>query len=469
MDEVAWPRKVLVWASISITRQALPVERFQTGRGMASKEAFDEWFTELRKQQPVTSYALNAAMARVVIASTDADEIVQTIARGNDIPSLKVLMAVDGGEALLKRFPKEHREMLTYAVAHMLVDNSGNEGFAQQWVKHLEHDAEQAAKIYRKGAKRPFESIVSEQSRVGMAILSDALTLSRVEQHRECPLLGAMQQIGVAADRGCRERFCYEVAAFLRIVSPDHLPMVSRREMTRNFSLPLERAMLKMDDATPALPALGLAYDTNNADVRARIHASVKDALRFGSEIFLEPKGAFSSQWELLMQWKDEDLMDILWKGRYRDSDPTKGQRSASFLAALCKLSHDDALDVVCEMQGMGLDLNRLSEEVAGDRRYGRRLIDAAVQYPNPRLFGWLLAQGCDPEAKNYEESHDRYPPESAAEHLDGWCELVPEGHREQSKRIDFTEAETLLRVWRSRLNALLALDEIQAPAGARP
>ena len=58
--------------------------------------------------------------------------------------------------------------------------------------------------------------------------------------------------------------------------------------------------MLKMDDATPALPALGLAYDTNNADVRARIHASVKDALRFGSEIFLEPKGAFSSQWELL-------------------------------------------------------------------------------------------------------------------------------------------------------------------------
>lgn len=436
---------------------------------MASREAFDGWFEELRKQQPVTSYALNPAMARVVIASTDADEIVQTIARGNDIPSLRVLMAVDGGQALLKRFPKERREMLTYAVAHMLVDNSGNEAFARQWVEHLEHDPLQAAAIYRKGAKRPFESIVSEQARIGLAILCDALTLSATDPHRECPLVGAMQQIGVAADRACRERFCYEVAAFLRVVSPDQIPVVSSRDMTRNFSMSLDRAMLKMDDATPLLPAFGLAYSADNAVVRARIHESIKDALRFGTEVFLEPKGAFSAQWELLMQWKDASLMEIMWKGKFRDSNPTKGYRSASFLMALCKLSHDDALEVVVEMQAMGLDLNRLSDEVAGDRRYGRRLIDAAVQAPNPRLFGWLLAQGCDPEVKMYEESPDRYPPESAADHLDGWCELVPEGHREQAKRTDLTEAETLLRVWRSRRNALLALDEIHGPVGAHP
>lgn len=377
-----------------------------------ARNDFEARFARVTSPAPTTAMGFTAAKIDEAIVEDMASErfkaFIQTFAFANDVQSLQVILdyarsGVPKMDNLLAFMDIEDRTAVTYSVAHMLVDGSGNEFFAEQWMAAFGHNRGLAAEHFRDLWTRPVDTLVHEQIRLGVATLADVFDLERRDSSASAPLANAMTE---TRNSNLFEVQARELAYLLRLKYPKHLPDIEvddesgRAEM---IGLPDFLFPAHTDNGTHLLPAIALAYETDNA--------SVGDAMRRGIDVMLNTQmlsiepGVEGFQWAAMQNWGEEGLGKRLWNATLLPS--------SSFIHAVLRINNDVGHARLAQIEAMGADIQEpcVSEGMAEPQ--SMRLLDLAVMQRKDGMVGHLLGKGCDPELVSIDRSTQK--PFSAA------------------------------------------------------
>lgn len=443
---------------------------------------FDAKYQELRSPTGQVEYGLTKNMAELLLLQNpDAfrKNIIE-IAQNNDIQSLTVAMQlVEGLRAAAQAsstnstgevaIPPE----FVYCVTHMLVDGAGNDEFARTWLETFEHTPFKAGEMYRRNPNREEMSVVDMQRRVGLASIGDVFSSYGFNPTKAASFITVMQEAANLTSNAL-PNLRTEVAAVLRMLSPDRLPVL---EMQWGVPTPAADVMWANKFMAPVMTAIGDAYQPNgvpNLEVQAQMREALGRALQMDDTVRLNPGSRNTFHWETIAQWADEGTPDQLWAGKFGIPYWTKDQngstrqvfRTGGFPEAIEQGLRGMNVEIIEKLANLGLDLNRESRETRKNGEiFGRRLIDIAGDTLNPDLLGSLIAMGVEPDVPNYEAPGNMTQPKTAIERF--------EAHRNVTAPMElarFEKADSILRSWGAKREALQALREMMdSQETARP
>lgn len=437
---------------------------------------FEAWYESLHKPAPSEKFNLSEAMLKTILAQ-DRDtvsSICQSIARGNDIDSLKTIIKhIDkvrqaaGTNDMTGTLPLEFSDSLVYCTSHLLIDGAGHEDLARLWMKKFGHTTERAINFYEKNTVKDNGDLVGAQARLGLTTLFDPFKIHS-NKANSCPAYCALFELDTASSTN-KVHAQHDFAALLRKHSPDQLPIVETRNpggtgITRKPIIELLWANSRM---SPVLRAITQVYQPGaqrNPQVEKQMELALQKALAPDtSHVQITPTGNAREHWQTIMDWRTDKTAELLWNGTFSSFSQrsktldTRIARAASFFDAFFNAEPEDRLIIARGMHEMGQDLNDIRYQEISGQMHGRRLIDMAVAAQDSKAFGCLVALGCDPELK---QLLDGSPTSSAAQVID----LASTGDWAVPTANEFAAMADFLRVWRARRNAQLALESLDKP-----
>lgn len=422
------------------------------------RQEFEERYAKVTSPMPVIRMGLTPETVLELPGMKDIDFVqllVEKLAQANDVESLQMLR----DEGHLNRFHVNGPwTKVTYAVAHMLIDGAGNEAFASDWMNDLGHTRENAVKMFVELWEDAEETLWREQQRLGVATIADVFTIDSSEGPPLTPVHLAWRN--VEGSEGTQIQQAMELAYLMRYAHPDGMPQLEVRadRLGTYKHVPLSDLMFAGEELKHRhlLPAVELAYGTENAGVRATMRGSIELMLK-SKKLSIETRVEESFQWDAMQLWGDEDLGKRIWQSVIA---PGK-----SFIDTIQRLNSPLTYIRLEQAIAMGADIQAPCDPIGLGGAQALRLMDLAVQMRDPTMVGYLLGKGCDPELKSVDR--DTIKTFSAVSMIMG---LDPDSPDEmapaETKRI-----QDMLRMHLAKKAALGVIDELEAPAkqGAKP
>lgn len=329
-----------------------------------------------------------------------ATAVIDALARSNDVASLRLIL----DEAIECRIggPEENLQRdITYAVAHMLVDGSGNEPFAREWLENFGHTRSRAAGQMKELLDRHSKSAHDTQTLLGTAILSEPFkeylitgaTPSSSHIYVEAPFASFMDGLALKSipEKG------RDAALLLKLMHPDQLPDLER---SNGAPVPLAHMLWSADKITlnRALQAASEAYDPDNEAVNTQMRDGIACMLR-NQAIPLPSSFTATDEspivhhpvWKALDHWGGPDIGKRVW------GSLTTGMQK--FLEELVsKADERDSIAILDFMKSRGADFDdpiRMDQNGPDDiARTNLALI--AVAHSKAKVLGHLLGHDVD-------------------------------------------------------------------------
>lgn len=397
-----------------------------------------DWRSFLVPGTQVVEHKLSCETAKLLAsaAPTDLGQIIDRLAVDNDIDSLKhfiPLVAEIKGSVGFKFTPSKLTP-LKFSVAHMLLEGSGNEGFAADWLTAFGVDAKETrryAETLMDAAFRDDAKFVNIQRFIGLCKFDGEVFIDR-------SIVCSDEKFPTAFFTTPTHQARAVLAATLAAAFPDELP-VSLRD---GYETPL--AELIVSKYPFNLPILEQVYGTNNERVKEQIQEAMRVELESGTRM---NKGQL---WEAIPLWGDAATLDQVVQAKFTFYDVHNNERKdAPFLDALeasAGMEYDPTYAFAALLK-LGMNVNRqLPPE-------GRRLIDAAVAGNHSDSFAMLLAHGADPELRSYPGLRQY----SALEILDIKQSFDPE------VKVQIDRMKDIARNWSAGKAARAAIEELDA------
>lgn len=352
-----------------------------------------------RVTSPSRTTAMGTTMAKVDeaingLSSERMKVFVQTHAFENDVASLQVILdsATDGDPWMDSLLDWDDRIAVIYSVAHMLVDGSGNEHFAEKWMAVFGHTSELAAEYFRDLWSRPVDTLVHEQIRLSVAALADIFDLETFADRAKTPIEAAWIE---PRNKNVFEVQARELAYLFRLKYPNHLPDIEiDDENGRAEMVPLAGLLMceRLGMGTHLLPAVSMAYDSDNLSVKTAMRDGI-DKMLSSRKLSIESQEGEGFQWQAMQNWGDEGLGKRVWNAAM--------QANNTFISAIAQITGDSIYTRLAQVEALGADLQAPCNPGAMSYEQEMRLLDAAVNMRNDGLVGYLLAKGCDPELES--------------------------------------------------------------------
>lgn len=430
---------------------------------------FDEWYADLRAPAPEIHHELNCTLAAMFvkqIRNEGVRQIVIDIAQGNDLDSLKVFFDVFKED--LNRSPREGviDPELIYAVTHMLVDRSGHEAFAREWMQVMGHTQESAADWFRQNKNLLLNvegDVIQAQQRLGLASLVDGLFkvteylgASPFEQALHSELPGKIR-----LDIDVLPSLQFEAAAIFRHLHPEGLPeMSSVNSSGQTESFPFLNSLWRTDDPQHLLRSVHMAYGPEHPKAREQMVASIDRALDNGFVRLWDPAAPdWNHCWDTFVEWMGQDVLDLVVNGSFITGF-SAAESTNTFFDCINEMPQDEAVLRLADIRRKGFDLDMFNTEDngAGKRPSHRNLLISAIGLGRKEMAGWCLAQGCDPDARHHSSPDMLSPYEFAID-----LETQFRGSNAKGE-ITYAAIADLLRTARARKDALEAVEEAMAP-----
>lgn len=425
--------------------------------------AFEDHFARVTSPLPTIKRGLTPEMASCLVDMTNishTETFVLRMAQSNDVDSLKVLL--DSGELKTLFKPGGEHATITYAVAHMLVDGSGNDVFAREWMESFGHTRLLATKTFNDLWESGEEGRWHEQQRLGVAVMANILQIEASEGPPVTPMETVWRN--QEGNEPAQAQQAREFAFLLRVAHPEGIPLMEVRDgrLGRFVSKPVTDTLFAHDDMKyrHLLPAIAMAYGTEDEGVRTTMRASI-DVMLKSRKLSIEPREEESFQWNAMQIWGDETLGKRIWQ-----SVVAPGR---SFIESVIRLNSPLTYTRLEQAEAMGADIQDICDPMGlGGENKPMRLMDLAVQMRDPHMVGYLLARGCNPELKAVAFDGTNLKTFSAASIA---LALDPESPEEmapnETKRI-----QDLMRMHLAKKAALSAISDLAEPVqapGVRP
>lgn len=451
-----------------------------------------EWPAAVEVTMPVVERQFTVSGARLLlqIATKSIDDVIDGLAKDGDIQSLKNFIEATDNLKRMRGLPAGQRGAIVYAVVHMLVDGSGNDAFAREWMDTLGHTAK-AASDRLDAAMAHFDkhSPVEMQRLWGLVQVAGNPFECMPGAVASEPAINKLL-IGTYGISNFSERNALQsqlLAELLVVKSPDKLPdfiesmpVMNLTPNSREHQLSFERTTTPLAHAmwtnkgemARLLPAVAMAYGACHAQVRMQMNDGFAYALMEGA-IDLSGSSIAKMQMAAIEQgWIEAHVLDTILDGKFGIFTFKHGQSvkvaNATFLTALAQVHPDVQAGIVGTLRSGGVDVNR-QIEIKGDCVRQVNLAYSAVNERSADLFIDLLSHGCDPTVPCRTMGRDAGGLEvwvdgvSAADELDKMMQEC----REDLNFPVIQKMSGALGVWRSRQAAYQAISEFSAPTCA--
>lgn len=351
---------------------------------------FEEWLAQV--QQPAVITPKQAAVAKDVIQQVldghvsghdNLDRVFRAVAHANDVEGLKQLIQAPACKQLKDYASTE----VTYCVAHMLVDNSGNDAFAREWMEGLSHSAGNA-RIHAAIAAQPLTwNTVEAQQMLGMSQLTNIFATG---PNNEAAPWWSFTKWDDGAVR--QEDYCFVLAAILKMQHPDALPTVDvKNSYGAPFSMNLVRGIWSSESQFAHLiPSLEIAYDMQSPEMIEEMRIGIGSAISNKRLMLKAFNNGLDSQWDAIAKWGNEHVGTSLLHATMASG------------VHLC----DELMQIPFELavrrlalildRGARLDAGILGAKIAGYDA-AHQLLDVAVHAGAEQMVGHLLGMDTDP------------------------------------------------------------------------
>lgn len=358
------------------------------------QESFSRWYADLRTPVPKVEVFVSDDEMDFALTSAQEDELIESMAQASDLEGLRRFMALPKAQHTRHEATKGWRPSITFCVAHMLVDSSGNEGFARAWMSDfgagsastLSDEASRMASArfhhYTLGSDR---SKVRNQQLLGLSTLIDVFkrppsksTLQMGEA--TCLNLCGKDDSARRADENSRV-----LAAILKLHHDQSLPDVDVREdgVQKRRSL-VEALITGGERCHSVLPAVEMAYG-GNAIVAQQVRDGLERLVR-ASGIDALPGTSSDGLWKCIAAWGDRSTAESVME--------SKGFQKE--LAQITGIS----IDRLTTLRGMGFELDTMIPSQVRKAQGAQTILHRAIVHNNADLVAWLLANDCDPLIK---------------------------------------------------------------------
>lgn len=446
----------------------------------AQASNFDEWYAKLHAPAAVTPHGLIPKLAETMVRlsfDTHVRQIVKEIAEGNDVASLKVYLESFIKEDLNQETKEERFDPgLTYAVTHLLVDGSGNEAFAKQWLDTMGHTPARAEEWFRDRMSlvTSKDELVYAQQRLGLATLVEDMFAKRPpvgpDLARQSPFEEAFVGMLPAKTHLSKEvllELRMEAAALFRHFHPDGLPTatVFTHYTNEPDEVPLLNTIWRREDLQHVLGAVHLAYGANHQVAREQMVASIERVFDEGFTRLWDPAHPDDSdRWDAVVEWMGDDVLKMVVNGNFLTGFGYQQER-ITFFDSLMGIPMETAVERLADLQAKGFHLDDFNTEQDDERKppVRRNLLISAIGNANQEMVSWLLSQGCDPEITS--GLPDALSPYELA------MELEAQFKQSHAKgEATYGAIADLMRTAKSKNEALRAIEELEAPGqGLRP
>lgn len=360
---------------------------------------FDRHYALIRSQQPVKPHGLTRQMAETLMEVLDPgrmESFIVKLALANDVESLKRFSNTNLIDEVMERTQRSQAVM--FAPAHMLIDNSGNEGFARHWLERCKFTQALAADYYQKNSRLELNDTIHEQQRLGVATLTNIFALAQTFHLPErdgvltSPFKAVMERAG-GVNMAQQSR---ELAFILRTCHPDQLPTLEYMDDNGVHDVaPLSDRVWGMQGLRfrHLLDGLSEAYSPDNAAVLATMRSSI-DRMMDQKLLSIEPPrnsgGIEGYQWKALGIWASEGYGAKIWSSRMVPD--------TSCIEMLVQATGEELDARMKQLIRMGADINEPTSTRAQGEDVKLRLMELAVSKAKPEVVAWLLAHGADPD-----------------------------------------------------------------------
>lgn len=351
---------------------------------------FDEWLAQL--QQPAVATPRRTAAARGVVQGfidgefcghDRIDLAFDCVAAANDVDGLQRMVASSEGRRLLNTASSI---AVTYCVAHMLVDNSGNEAFARDWLQ-ARGVSTNWARIQAGILAGDDRDMISTQR---LLAVSQMVSIFETGPSNGAAPLWSFAKYSEDAQR--QQEQCYALAAILRLNHPDQMPDA---EVKNSYGAPTKSGLLRaMWGSDPLLshllPAIELAYDARSPEIQREMEIGILSTINNGRLAVNRTDRGLDPQWDAIAKWGSDNVGPPILH--------CKTSNGSLFCEELMKLPFELGLkrfNLILE-KGAQLDSPILGTSIS-NYNAAHRLLDVAVNAGVEQMTGHLLGLDADP------------------------------------------------------------------------
>lgn len=373
-----------------------PHREIEQSVGLDKRIAYEASFVAATTPMPSRPSRLTEEQVHQVIngcSDSRATRQVQTWAQNNDYEALRNVMT----SAWWKKDRSDIvRPELTYAVAHMMVDGSGNATFAREWMETFGHKTELAREHLKDLWSDTANDRFLDQTRLGLAIVADVFKILTYDDERIASILPIMGYRD--DDNGMDAKKAEGLAHILRVTAPDTTPQIDTVNANGQIvKKPLPEVLYTYTTlrVRHMLGAIELAY--GNAEDRDDILGMMRSSINVMVNMHrlpLESRIDDSPLWDSMMRWGDQNLGPRIWHATVLPKLP--------FVQGILEKCPDDMIFKRLEQVAtLGADLQEPMKLKVNGQEKTMRILDAAVNYARPNVVGWLLSRGCDPRLES--------------------------------------------------------------------
>lgn len=367
---------------------------------------FEEGYNRVCSPRPVVQYRFTEQMLIDRPANgTELLLLIQNLAANSDIDSLRLFLKGPLKERAKAsaRESSDPTESLTYCVAPMLIDRSGNEAFAHDWMEAFGHTREKAVDYMLALWMQPMVGLQVKKTRLGLATIADIFELraNATDSSSTTPFEFAMgRDPGSPMTNDIKAQ---EFGYFLRICHPDRLPSLEMKDKQRQtVDVPLCDFMLARDNVMGQhlLPAVIAVYGAESDILRSAMRASLQEMLD-SKKLSTRPRKDGDIQWEALHRWGDAEIGTRAWN--------TLTSTGRTVIESLAIGPIEITTRRLDQLEMMGVDIQAHCDPKDAVESQHMRLLDMAVKKRNAELVGHLLARGFDPELESIDRKTHRF------------------------------------------------------------
>lgn len=415
-----------------------------------ANEVFERWYADLRTPTPVDPLSASWENMTDFFWGDSKETLVRQIeelANANDVAGMRRLHEATQLKEVLEDGAKGHSPATTYCVAHMLVDGSGNEGFAREWINSMGYEPRMAA------AQFHHISLVSDRTKLQNQKLLGLSTLVDVFHRPERGMVPYSNFAGPIDTPSRVAENCRILAAILRLNHPDKPPRTDYRERAGLvYERPLTEVLWSGEPFHNLLPAIEQAYGRGNPQVEREMAHHLR-GLIFNGKLQWKPTDAGTDAlWDSMSTWRQPSMgSDIL---------SAKGEDGELLQKTLMSLPDDLVIRRLEQLKSMGARLDDLVEEQTLVGKSACTLLHRAILREKVDTVAWLLMNDCDPRIQSISELSGDKAHDGLA------CAALVESSSEQGAKI-----ASMVRAAAASKAAHEAFAEMgmHAPGGVRP
>lgn len=385
-----------------------------TSTSLSPRAAFEHWYADMRTPAATEAMVsdelsdMSEHFQRSDSFKVIVDNEFVVLANNRDIQGLLRAAESPTAQLAIEEAKKGRRPEITYCVAHMLVDGSGHEDFAREWISNHGPSGRGCAAVVRDLCKKERElHKVEVQRLLGLATLQDFFQQPKADasgaKERGFWNTGITELCDKDHDSAQVAFRANILAAILRQEHPDAPPSIDYLD---GGSWHAGEDLIDTCWRGPAryqnlLPALELAYGNDDPEVTSRMRQSLSDLISAGQITTLRGT-ANDTRWDAIVAWCTPELAIALWQSHVTIE-------SMPFISVVGGTAEDLAIQRCEQLQAIGfqglddhVDFRKeVSYEVPEGGMVAFTLLHQATIQASSKLVGWLLSQGCDPTKRS--------------------------------------------------------------------